>query len=208
MTMKQIDLSGKVVTVSDDQEKAEVGLLKSALQKCIRRGQTEKAMYFAIELAKKGGWYMAWRRLRVIAVEDVGQSDVISAVEALYRQFLEWKGKDGDGTGWDCLRCVACAAKILADAPKDRRADEMLELLEAFEKCPDDVELQQWHDELSQVPDDAYDMHTLQGKKMGRGLLHWYTASSYTDKKSMAYNTWRHRFESVMTRLVKEKRLK
>jgi len=206
--MKQVDLTGNVVAVSDDQEKAGVGLLESALQVCIRRGQTEKAMFFAVELVKKGGWYLAWRRLRVIAVEDVGGASVISAVEALYRQFLEWKGKDGDGTSWDCLRCVTCAAKILADAPKDRRADEILELLWAFEKCPDDAELQQWHDELSSVPDDAYDVHTLQGKKMGRGLLHWYTNSSYTDKKTLAYNTWRYRFESVMTRLVKEKKLK
>ena len=146
--MKQVDLTGKVVTVSDDQERAEVGLLKSALQKCIRRGLTEEAVFFAV---KKGGWYQAWRRLRVIAVGDVGGASVVSAVEALYRQFLEWRGTDGDAASWDCLRCVACAAKILADAPKDRRADEMLEQLDAFEKCPDDPDLRQWHDELSKM---------------------------------------------------------
>ena len=210
MTAKQTDLFGQPVKkVEGEEEKAaaEVGLLKSALQKCIRRGLTEKAMFFAVEVVKKGGWYVAWRRLRIIAAEDVGEPSVISAVEALYRQFLEYKGKDGDGTSWDCLRCVTCAAKILADAPKDRRADEMLEFLDAYEKCPDDAELQQWHDELSTVPDAAYDVHTLQGRRMGRGNLHWYTESSYCDKKTVDYELWHSRFSTVMTRLAKEKKL-
>jgi len=149
--MKQVDLTGNVVTVSDDQERAGVGLLESALQICIRRGQTEKAVFFAVGLVKRGGWYQAWRRLRVIAVGGVGGASVVSAVEALYRQFLEWRGIDGDAASWDCLRCVACAAKILADAPKDRRADEMLGQLDAFEKCPDDPDLRQWHDGLSKM---------------------------------------------------------
>jgi replication-associated recombination protein RarA len=204
----QVDLFGKVVKKDPEPESEEVSLIKSALQKCVRQGLAEKAMYFALQLLKKGGWYNCWRRLRIIAVEDCGQADVIAAVEALYRQFLEHKGKDGDGLSWDCQRCVACAAKLLAESKKDRRADEFLELMWAYEQASGDPELKQWVEELSSIPDDAYDMHTLQGRKRGRGLEHWYGCSSRTTNRTPEYEKWRENFEKLMLRLAREKKIK
>ena len=205
---KQVDLFGNVVKKESEPEGEEVSLLKSALQKAIRQGLTEKAMYFALQLLKKAGWYNCWRRLRIIAVEDVGTAEAVTAVHALYREFLELKGKDGDGLSWDCQRCVACAAKILAESAKDRRADEVLELLWAYEQCPSDPELKAWIEELSAIPDDAYDMHTLQGKKKGRGLEHWYTRASRTVNMTPEYGAWRERFEKLMLRLAQEKKIR
>jgi replication-associated recombination protein RarA len=208
MGQKQMDLFGQTVFKEPEPESEEASILKSALQKCIRQGQAEKAMYMALQLLKKGGWYNCWRRLRIMAVEDCGQPEVITAVETLYKQFLEMKGKEGDGTSWDCQRTVAAAAKILAESPKDRRADEILELLWAYEQCPDDPELKKMVEELAEIPDDAYDGHTLKGRKMGRGLLHWYERASQTTNRTAEYANWRQRFEQLMIRLSREKKIK
>ncbi len=47
----------------------------SALQKCIRRGREEEAMYWALEMAESGCGKYLWRRLMIIGAEDVGLAD-------------------------------------------------------------------------------------------------------------------------------------
>lgn len=64
----------------------------SALQKCIRRGLEEDAMFWATELwasCDKEGREYIWHRLRVIASEDVGLADNNPCVQvsALYANF-------------------------------------------------------------------------------------------------------------------------
>ena len=44
----------------------------SALQKTIRRGEERDALHFATELALAGYGGYVWKRLRIIASEDVG----------------------------------------------------------------------------------------------------------------------------------------
>ena len=68
----------------------QMGILKSALQKSIRQGYVEKAMYFALKLAEMN-LYSCWRRLSVIADEDVGQPEEIMAVDVLYKKFMGFK---------------------------------------------------------------------------------------------------------------------
>jgi replication-associated recombination protein RarA len=46
----------------------------SALQKEIRRGREEEAMYWALELAGQYDDFL-WRRLAIIASEDIGPAD-------------------------------------------------------------------------------------------------------------------------------------
>jgi replication-associated recombination protein RarA len=43
-----------------------------ALQKTIRRGEAEAAVYWAAELDRRGFGPQCWKRLRVIVSEDVG----------------------------------------------------------------------------------------------------------------------------------------
>lgn len=202
---KQVNFDGKVVgQVEVDSEDASIW--KSVLQKAVRRGMTEKAMYAAYKLASLN-WWSCWKRLSVIADEDVGQPEAITAVDVLYRKFMALKkdGKEKKLT-WDMQRCVVCAAKILAESPKDRRADEFLELVTVMEKRTADEELIKKKEELERIPDEALDMHTLRGRKMGRGNLFWYEVSSETVNKMEAYEEWHEWFRPLMVKLTKEKR--
>jgi hypothetical protein len=191
---EQTDLFGNKIEKVDE-NKEEISELKSALQKAIRQGLTEKAMYFAYQLAKQAGWWITWRRLRIIAVEDCGQPETVVAVEMLYKQFLDVKGKNDD-LSWDAMRCIVCASKILADSKKDRRADEFLELMLKAEQG--NVEAQKWTNELSQYPDGTLDMHTLKGRKMGRGDKYFYEVSSRVNNATDEYKRWRERFNKVV----------
>jgi len=207
MTVKQTDLAGKVVgKIEVDSE--DVSLWKSVLQKAVRRGMTEKAMYAAYRLASLNSW-SCWKRLSVIADEDVGQPDVIVAVGALYRKFMALRkdGKDKKLT-WDMQRCVVCCAKILADSQKDLRSDEFLELVKWFEKYPDNEDLKKIREDFEKIPDEALDMHTIQGRRMGRGNLFWYEVSSETVNKTEAYEKWHRWFKPFVVRLAKEKKVK
>jgi hypothetical protein len=150
-------------------EREELGIWKSVLQKAVRRGMTEKAMYAAWKLVSLN-WWSCWKRLGVIANEDVGQPLEIVVVDVLYRKFMAMKGGVEKGeVSWDAKQCAVCAAKILSEARKDRRADEFLELMEAIEKHGQDVELQKIKAELGAIPDEALDCHTARGRRMGRG---------------------------------------
>jgi hypothetical protein len=202
---KQVDFDRKVVDeVKVDSEDA--SLWKSVLQKAVRRGMTEKAMYAAYKLASLN-WWNCWKRLSIIADEDVGQPEAITAVDVLYRKFMALK-KDGKEKklSWDMQRCVVCAAKILANSPKDRRSDEFLELIDAVEKRTDDEELRKKEEELERIPDEALDMHTLAGRRMGRGNLFWYEVSSETVNQAPQYKAWREWFKPLMVRLESQRK--
>lgn len=203
---KQVDLTGKKVGKEEqkDDDREDLAILKSALQKAVRRAEIEKAMYFALRLAEKN-WWTAWRRLTVISVEDVGQPLEIVAVDTLFKQFMAFKrqqGKDEQGLSWDMKRCVVAAARMLAESWKDRRNDEFLELLDAVDKHGKDFpELQEWRDEVSTVPDEALDVHTMTGRKMHRGNLHWLEVSSQTELRTVDYEIWREWFEELMRKV-------
>lgn len=102
---KQFDFDRKVVgEVEVDSEDA--SLWKSVLQRAARRGITEKAMYAACRLASLN-WWSCWKRLSVIADEDVGQPEAITAVDFLYGKFMTLK-EDGKEKklSWDMQRGV------------------------------------------------------------------------------------------------------
>ena len=204
---KQIDLFGKGTEPSTPNKPKieELSIWKSVLQKAVRRGNAEKAMYAAYKLVSLNSW-SCWKRLSIIADEDVGQPDVITAVDVLYKKSMAIKRepKEEEPT-WDMKRCAVCAAKILADAPKDRRSDEFLELMDAIEKRKGNKELEQKKEELESIPDEALDVHTLRGRHMGRGNLFWYEVSSETANKTANYETWREWFKPLMVRLEKER---
>ena len=52
----------------------------SAMQKEIRRGNEWHALQWATELARAGYTNYVWRRLRIIATEDVGLGEPMMAV--------------------------------------------------------------------------------------------------------------------------------
>lgn len=191
LNMKQIIpvISGK---------KEETSIWKSVLQKSIRRGWTDKAMFAALKLLQLN-WFDCWRRLMIISVEDCGLSDVIVATEILYREFMALRGrKVGCDLDWDMKRCAVCAAKILAESKKDRRADEFLEIIDEFEKGNFAELKADWES----IPDIALDQHTEKGRLMGRGYQHWLEVSSKSINMTPQYKKWRGWFEVLLQRSV------
>jgi replication-associated recombination protein RarA len=205
---KQIDLYGKSTDSASlsKQRREELSIWKSVLQKAIRRSNAEKAMYAAYKLVSLNS-FSCWKRLSVIADEDVGQPDVITAVDVLYKKHMAMKkdAKTGEQLSWDAKRCAIVAAKILAEAPKDRRGDEFLELMEAIEKHGQDVELQKIKAELEEIPDFAKDEHTFIGRRLGRGERHWLEVASETTNRSAEYEAWRTQFfKPLMLKIVEK----
>lgn len=190
--------------IEPDEENPDIAVLKSALQKSIRRGLTEKAMSFALLLLEKS-WFVCWRRLRIIATEDVGQPEIINAVENLYYLFLEFKNAKKGEISWDGKRITVLAALIMAEAKKDRRADEFLELWDVMQKRRDVQALQNLKELWTAVPDEAYDVHTVQGRRMGRKEEYWYAVSSKCENMTEAYAKWRSWWEGLMLALCKKR---
>jgi hypothetical protein len=200
----QLGLDGKVVRNDMEslsrEEREEIGFLKSALQKYVRRGLGERAAYVACQLSnKKTGWIL-WRRLNIIAVEDCLDATVILAVSELGRQAMKY-GYDS----WDGRRCAVAASLLMSESRKDNRADEFLELMDVAEKGTDDEELKAKMEDLARIEDYVHDQHTASGRRMGRGDLFWYEVSSETVHKTPEYEAWREQFfKPLMVRLAKE----
>lgn len=95
-------------------------IMSSLLQKAIRRADTALALRAAATLVQSRGRRI-WRRLAIIAVEDIGIGDmpVISEVLSLARC---GKGQSRE----HAFRLVAEAVEILSSATKDRSADYLI----------------------------------------------------------------------------------
>lgn len=136
----------------------------SALQKEIRRGQTENAALLAYEmiLTSPALEDFLWQRLMVISVEDIGfgQPNAPIMINAL-RQMLD---RFDRSVGERRLFAIH-AVRYLCESPKDRSSDEMINWViqgvEAGTLRP-------------MIPDYALDMHTADGQTMGRGRRHFW----------------------------------
>jgi hypothetical protein len=99
---------------------ADPGVVSSLLQKSIRRGESKIAQRAALTfLSLKGA--AIWRRLMVIAFEDVGvgSTDAVTAVVAASSDAALRKACGGNE------RVAVFLAGVLAQAPKDRSADHL-----------------------------------------------------------------------------------
>ena len=210
----QLGLDGKKIggateIVEEEIVTEDAGLLKSALQTSIRSGNAVKAMWFASKLLDVAQGWTTWRRLSTIAVEDCGQPDAILACDVLYKMFMAMRRQEKDQKviTWEMRRCIVCAAKILAESPKDRRADSFLEFREATLRCSDDPEVAVKVAALDEMDDFVFDIHTKQGREMGRGNEHWYGESSRVVNPTQGEIDWEKEYVSILARLAKEKRV-
>jgi replication-associated recombination protein RarA len=93
----------------------------SAMQKCIRQNDEEKAMFFAFELAESSWMFKVMlARLRIITQEDVGLGDPQAVVFALHSLQLVEMWHDSKGP-WELA--LANAVLALSRAGKSRLAD-------------------------------------------------------------------------------------
>ena len=68
----------------------------SAMQKCIRRGLERDALFWATELDRSNFGEYVFKRLRIIASEDIGPADTLTAllVRTLYENWKDQRKKD------------------------------------------------------------------------------------------------------------------
>jgi len=133
--------------------------LISALQKCIRRGMEEEAMYFSLELGNEGksGFGLLHSRLQVITYEDIGLANptiVTTVSQALVDMKSMYDNKKGD---WEMV--LAYIMLLLCRTKKSRITDHFKILMKHKWKNPE---------KQYEIPDFSLDMHTSQGNLLGR----------------------------------------
>lgn len=145
--------------------------VSSAFQKCIRRGLEEDAMYWAVELFNSNYGEYIWKRLRIMASEDVGlaQPGIVAEVQALYQHHKLQAAKKEDKNQPERL-FLTHAVLLLCRAPKSRLVDWVL--------------IAQWrlHEHVHlEIPDFAYDKHNEKGRRQGRGWKHFFEEGSHLE---------------------------
>jgi len=144
----QLNLDGSFVYPLDE--------MKSAYQKAIRRSLEEDALYWAARMHERGYDEILWRRIHVIASEDIGLADSNVAVQiaVLHNQYDKSKQ---DTTHSDGVLFLVHAVMILVRAPKSRIVDNAI--CAVFREKPDNRE----------IPDYSVDKHCERGRNLGRG---------------------------------------
>jgi replication-associated recombination protein RarA len=146
--------------------------LRSVLQKSIRRGLLEEAMLAGYEIYASGAEAeeMLWRRIEIIANEDVGSGlmNGPAIVEALYSQQKRM------AAGEDRWMYAAHAIRLLATAKKDRTTMEVASWAkDVITRGERKITIEDYH----------VDMHTRRGVAMGRGSEHWWQEGARLDNQ-------------------------
>lgn len=157
----------------------------SALQKEVRRGNTENACRLAYELVSTSPELeeKLWQRLTVISVEDIGMGDPTAPIliNNLYDMHLRFSVG-----ALDRPLFAIHAVRYLCECEKDRSSDELLNWLKQTGEVPE-------------IPDYAIDMHTKRGHEMGRGPAHFYeVASKIAPEKADRNKVYRERLLGML----------
>ena len=153
--------------------------VKSALQKAIRRGQEEEAMFWARELLESGKATALWQRLKVIAVEDCAGMEPIEFVDHC---------ASGASRCKEHLIFGLKAALELARCEKDRTVDDYATWF--------DHKLSVLHDNsvLYKIPEEAVDEHTRRGRRLGRSHATFYHVGAVLENEGPYYDKQYIRF--------------
>lgn len=138
--------------------------VSSALQKCIRRGLEDEALYWAVELFESGFVEYVWKRLRIMSSEDIGLAEptISSEIWALYSMHKEQSKKKDDKNQPERLFLTHAVIRMCR-AKKSRMIDWALLwawTCHKFRSLP--------------VPDFALDKHNDAGRKLKRGWGHFF----------------------------------
>jgi replication-associated recombination protein RarA len=168
-------------------------LVISALQKSIRRGLTEEAVAVAYEMYITSEQFedKLWRRLQAISVEDVGFGDLSAPVliNALNQMRQNFPYTDGDRPIF-----FVHAIRYLAAAKKDRTSDNLKNIVKTeFEYGRQPV-----------IPDFALDMHTGQGRAMGRDFKHFLAEGSRVENELEVDENYKARLLELLDRIERE----
>ena len=130
----------------------------SALQKSIRRGLEDDALFWGTELFLSEYPDQAWNRLLIISSEDVGLADpsLSARIKALHDFYVH------DRKSGEARLFFIHAILTLVRAPKSRLVDHATVV---YFNGPR---------EQREIPDYALDQHTPTGKTRGRGYEHFF----------------------------------
>ncbi len=161
--------------------------IASALQKTIRRGEEEQALWFAHELEPKFHQYL-WRRLCVIACEDIGPANpnTLCIVNAARESYYFHRNTNTRGTSDP--NYLTHAVVTLCRSPKTREANDLQAMVLAEREDQADTlsgkigpsftaataAIRNAHP----IPDYALDLHTRRGRQLRRGLDFWFEEAS------------------------------
>jgi replication-associated recombination protein RarA len=145
----------------------------SALQKCIRRGLVDEAIYWAVELDESGFSAYLWYRLMDICSEDIGLAEptMPAQINSLHEIYLK-VAKRKNPRKVERLMIVQ-ATMALAMAKKSRAVDHAfgVHYLGDEPKRP--------------VPEVALDRHTKAGRQRGAGMRQfWEEGTLLADAES------------------------
>lgn len=145
----------------------------SAFQKSIRRCDEEQSTFWGIELYESGYQAYAWKRMVIMASEDVGlgDPDVIVRIMAL-KQSYDFLASKNERSLPERLPFMQ-AVLLLTRCMKSRYVDHAITYYWQTHK-----------DKNLEMPDYAFDMHTRKGKAMGRGLKYFYEESVRTNNSN------------------------
>ncbi len=151
--------------------------LRSVLQKSIRRGRVEEAALAAFELFSNGAETeeVLWRRLEIIATEDVGlgMPAAPAIIDALYCQASRMADQ---GDRW--IYC-AHAVRLLATSKKDNMSMELAGWTRGVtERC----------ERGPVVEDFMLDLHTSRGTALGRDAAHWWNDGAKLENRIEGYD--------------------
>ena len=142
----------------------------SALQKAIRRNEMSNAYYWALKL-EAFNTKMLWNRLQIIVCEDIGraQPELAATFDVLKKWYFTDKDKGGTGKLY-----LSHIISQMASGPKCRDADNLIAAIGE----------RQYYERMDiPIPDEALDMHTLRGKKMGRSIGFWWDEACKLDQE-------------------------
>ena len=154
----------------------------SAFQKCIRRGMLDEALYWGVELHVSGREQFAWRRIMIVASEDVGLGDrgLPGDLRALYENYSETRENSSNP---DNARLFFIhAILLLVTAPKSRLCDNAV-----------NYHFGTHGQERRRVPDFALDLHTRRGRAIGRTHEHFLTEGAQVANPAEVDDTYRER---------------
>jgi replication-associated recombination protein RarA len=150
------------------------GEVASAMQKCIRRGLADDALFWATELDLAGFGDYVFKRLKIIASEDVGLAHEPAAltIHALYQTWLEQRKKKDTHHAPERLFLVH-AVLFLARCKKSRMVDHALICM--YEAAR----------EQREIPDFALDKHTARGRSRKRGWAHFWEHGAHVENRAV-----------------------
>ena len=137
----------------------------SAMQKCIRRGLERQAMEFACELMHTSRAFhsMVCNRLEVICHEDLDTLAAPWVVPFVATAVAQSKERYSKNMG-EARLMIGTAIRMMCRSPKSRAGCHLAAAVGLRSMLEDYVPV---------IPDFALDMHTLAGRKQGRGLRHF-----------------------------------